>query len=241
MPIDLAVGENVRQLRRVGRQPAERLVQNILRAGPAAFGPLLDLALDTDRLNEEEPECFGPLHALRLLGELPAPEMIAPLLDKLPLPIYDPDEELPRLWASEVPQMIARLGASGVTPLWEIVDDPDAKPTAHGVAIEALAYTTVSAPEVRDAVIGGLRERLGASDDKVFNAYLVMALGNMGVSDVYDHVMALYREGKIDQQIIAPRLARQLLLTRGDLRLACVKHPLQERYEEHGPFPEQPE
>jgi hypothetical protein len=48
--------------------------------------------------------------------------------------------------------------------------------------------------------------------------------------------MALYKAEKIDREIISPGVARQLLLSKGDKRLACAKHPLWERYDQHGPF-----
>jgi len=46
----------------------------------------------------------------------------------------------------------------------------------------------------------------------------------------------------VDRDVIQPGLARQLLLTKDTTsRLACVKHPFWERYDQHGPFAQAPQ
>jgi hypothetical protein len=99
-----------------------------------------------------------------------------------------------------------------------------------------LGYITVVAPATHDAIIAGIRERMERSEDKVLTSHLAIALANMGVSDLYPELMAMYRTGKLDQEILPAAAARQLLLTDSSKRLACAKHPLWERYDQHGPF-----
>lgn len=237
MPVDLKIADYVRQLRRAGMRPGERLVQHILAAGEHAREPLLELALDTDLLHADEPECFAPIHALRLLGELHTPSIIAPLLGKYPLELEYEEEELPQTWATETPQIIGNLGAAAVAPLWAIVDDEARVPSARGAALTALAYASERDPALRDEVVAGMRMRLEQSGDPIFNGQLVSGLANLGVAEVYGQVMRMYREGRIDQQVIPAGTARQLLLSKSEKRLACVHHPLWERYDQHGPFP----
>jgi hypothetical protein len=237
MPLDLAIAEEIKQLRRAGLRPNERRVQHILRAGAAAVGPLLALALETDLLHEDEPECYAPIHALRLLGELGSPEIIAPLLGAFPLDQYYPDEQLPVMWGDEAAQMIGRLGAAAVAPLWAIIDDPSEEIVQRGVALSALAYATVVAPEIRDDVVAGLLERLPRSEDAGLSGHLVAALASLGVASAYKDVMDLYRPGRLDTVIVQPATARQLLLSGGSASaLACAAHTLWERYDHHGPF-----
>src|SRR6185436_7464032 len=106
MPLDLAIAEEIKQLRRAGLRPNEHRALHILRAGEAAVGPLLALALDTELLREDEPQCYAPLHALRLLGELKSPEIVVPLLRAYPIEQDYPDQQLPLMWADEAAQMI---------------------------------------------------------------------------------------------------------------------------------------
>jgi hypothetical protein len=239
MSLDLAVGEYVKQLRRAGPRPAEHLVRHILQGGAGAVGPLLALALDTDLLHEDVPDCYAPIHALRLLGELPSTEIVAPLLRVFPIEQEYVDEELPVLWADEAAQMIGRQGASVVEPLWAVVDDPDWDMVGRGVALMALTYASNVAPEIRDDVVQGALERLERSDDERMTAHLISALSSMGIGSAYQQIMELYRAHKVETSIIPPATARQLLLAAGPAtRLECAKHPLWERYDRHGPHPE---
>lgn len=237
MILDLTIADKVKQLRREGIRPSEQVVRSITKAGEAASGPLLALAIDVDLLHEEEPECYAPIHALRLLGEVGSPEIVEPLLRELPVELDYEDEELPQMWADEVPQIIGHLGAATAEPLWRIADDEGWNMAARSAALVALTYTTAVAPETQQTVAAGLRERLERTEDKIFASHLVVALANMGVRDVYADVMARYRAGKIAQEIIPAGAARQLLLTDGAKRLACANHPLWERYDQHGPYP----
>jgi hypothetical protein len=239
MSLDLAVGEYVKQLRRAGPRPAEHLVRHILQGGAGAVGPLLALALDTDLLHEDVPDCYAPIHALRLLGELRSTEIVAPLLRVFPIEQEYVDEELPVLWADEAAQMIGRQGASVVEPLWAVVDDPDWDMVGRGVALMALTYAGNVAPEIRDDLVQGALERLARSDDERMTAHLISALSSMGVGSAYQQIMELYRAHKVETSIIPPATARQLLLAAGPAtRLECAKHPLWERYDRHGPHPE---
>lgn len=235
MQLDFAIGDKVKQLRREGLRPSEKLATQITRAGDAAAGTLLALATDTELLHEDAPECYAPIHALRLLGEVAAAEIIQPLLREFPVELDYEDERLPQLWAEEVPQIIGHLGAPAAEPLWAIADDPDWAPAARNSALTALTYVTAAAPETYDAIVAGLRERLAAAD-RTYASYLATALANLGVKDMYPEVLALYRAGKIDQEILPAGAARQLLLSDSAKRLACAKHPLWERYDQHGPF-----
>jgi hypothetical protein len=237
MILDLTIGDKVKQLRREGFRPSEALVRTITKAGSAAISPLLALAVDVDLLHEDEPECFAPLHALRLLGEVGSPEIIEPLLREFPVELDYEDEQLPKLWVEEAPQIIGHLGAAAVEPLWAIADDESWNMAARSGALLALGYATAVDPSVKDAVVAGMRARLARTEETIFASHLVVGLANIGVRDAYADVMALYRVGKIAQEIIPAGAARQLLLSDGLQRLNCAKHPLWERYDQHGPHP----
>jgi hypothetical protein len=237
MILDLAISDKVKQLRREGLRTSEQVVRSIVKAGAAAAGPLLALATDIDLLHQDEPECFAPIHALRLLGELGSAEIVEPLLRELPVELDYEDEQLPRMWAEEAPQIIGHQGGAAVETLWRIADDESWNMAARSSAMLALTYATSVEPSIKDAIVAGLRERLERTEDITFASHLVVALANMGAREIYADVMARYREGRLAQEIIPAGAARQLLLTDGSQRLACAKHPLWERYDQHGPFP----
>lgn len=237
MPIETPAGELVRQLSRVGLRPDERLVRQILAQGAAARVALLSLATDIPALHEPMPTCLGPLHALRLLGELPDVSIIRPLLAALPIPIEDPEYDIPAsLYAQEILQIIGRVGAAALPELWAIADDASVADQSRGAAANALAYVATYAPEVRDAVIAEARRRLAdESLPDVAIAGAVALLTEIGDAPSYKAVMAAYRAGKVDQSRMPAAAARQFLLGGGRGDLKCVSHPLWERYDEHGP------
>jgi hypothetical protein len=236
MLLELGVAEKVRQLRREGFRPSEQLARSIIRAEHAAIGPLLTLATDVNLLHQDVPECFAPLHALRLLGELGSVEIIEPLLRQFPISLDYDEEELPQTWVNEVAQIIGHLGAQAIEPLWRIADEESWNIAARSGALTALGYVTAVDPATHDAIIAGIRERIEGSEDKLLASHLAIALANLGAGDLYPELMAMYRAGKLDQEILPAAAARQLLLSDSTKRLACAKHPLWERYDQHGPF-----
>lgn len=235
MIVDLTINEKVKQLRREGIRPAEHLVRSIVRAGEAAVGPLLALATDIGLMHEDDPECFAPLHALRLLGEVGSVAIIEPLLRELPVELEYDGEELPKLWAEETAQIIGHLGSVAIEPLWRLADDEAWNIPARSAAALALGYVTAIEPGRRDEIIAGLRERLDRAEDMVIASHLVIGLANIGAREAYDDVMARYRAGKLVHAIIPPGAARQLLLSDSSKRLGCATHTLWERYDQHGP------
>lgn len=239
MVLELGIADKIKQLQREGLRPADKLITTIGRAGSAAFGPLLELATNVELLHEDEPQCYAPIHALRLLGEVGTVEMIEPLFRQLPIELDYEDEELPQKWVEELPQIVARLGAPAVEPLWRIADDADWILAARSSALIALTYVTAADPTTHDTIAAGLRARLAATEDRELASHLVIALANLGLKDAYAEIMPLYRAGKIDQGIIPAGAARQLLLSDSSKRLACVNHPIGERYELHGLAAEQ--
>lgn len=148
MTIETPVHNLIQQLRRIGRRPPEPLVERILKHGAAARAPLLDLATDVQLLEEEEPVCWSPLHALRLLGELPDTIIIKPLIRKLPITTYDEENDASGLWATEVLLIIGHCGAPAYPLLWNWVNTREHNQSSRGAALHALSHvaTLISSP-----------------------------------------------------------------------------------------------
>lgn len=235
MPIDTPVGDLVRQLSRVGLRPDERLVGRILEHGAEARPALLALATDTEALHGELPAALGPLHALRLLGELPDGEIIAPLLGCLPLQIYGEEDVPSRIFATEVLQIIGRVGAPAVPLLWAYADDPANGSPGRVAAVGALSFVTAYAPETHDEVLAEARRRLEQGDGPEALTGVVTLLSELGDAASYRAVMAAYRDGRVSKEQAPAATARQFLLGGGRRDLSCVNHPLFERYDHHGP------
>jgi hypothetical protein len=236
MPIETPLRTLVEQLRRAGLRPERRLVEQILAHGDAARPELLRLATDTALLHTKLPELLAPLHALRLLGEVPGTDMILPLLQTLPIDIYGEQDVPSRLFATEVSQIIGRIGAPAMPVLLAIGNDPTESIIVRGAAITVLVDVVAAVPDLRTEVIALARELL-TNDDLVLATGAAGVLSDLGDSASYRAIMDSYRNGRIDKEQLPPAGVRQLILSGGRNDLACVLHPLWERYDHHGPFP----
>ncbi|MCS6881241.1 MAG: hypothetical protein RMK84_02960 [Oscillochloridaceae bacterium] len=226
----------VRQLRRAGLRPSERLVEQILAPGPAARSELLKLATNTEDLHAPMPATLGPLHALRLLGELPDVSIIAPLLEALPAPTWSETDVPARLYNQEALEIIGRTGAPALPALLSYADDESHPPLARMLAMACLSYVATRAPEVRDTVIVEARHRLEAESARPVSTGAAMALSDLGDKDSYQVVMAAYRAGRVDQAAAPAATARQYLLGGGRASVGNVHYGFFERYDRYGPF-----
>lgn len=218
-------------------RPTDKTIRQVLQYGQQAVPGLIQIASDHDLLHSSEPEVYAPLHALRLLGELMNPE-IATMLLLLANDMAEHEEErVPAIWLSDAPQLLARLGSQGIDLMFGHLDNPGLPLESRCMAGETLGFIVGVAPEAYDQIVAGLQTRL-ESDDTAVVTSAVVGLALLGVTDSYQQIMRLYREKKIDANQIAASEARQLLLSKAEKRLACARHPLAERYEQHGPFPE---
>lgn len=239
MPVDTPVVDLVRQLRRIGLRPPERLVERIIAHGAEARDPLLAMATDRELLHEEPPGCYGSIHALRLLGELRDPTTIGPLLQQFPLELNYEDEPVPLVWSQDVRQLVGRIGAPAVEVLWAWFDNMGHHEATRAAACDALAYASVADQSLREGLISGFRQRLAETDDRFMAALIVFALARMAAAEAYGQVLEAYRAGRVDTSFLPLSEARQLILGKGAPNLSCVNHTLAERYEQHGPFPPQ--
>lgn len=234
MVIDFAVLEQLKNLRRTGPQLNEQLTKNILRLSSAALPQLIELATDVEGVQKPKPECYAPIHALRLLGELNQAEMVKPLLSQFPIKQVQPNENLVMMWIDEVPQMIGRAGAAALPELWSVIDDAEQTIEARGMACASLPYVTLFAPETREGTIIALHERLNASEDNQLTAHYIWALGYLGAGEVYSDILTAFRQNRVELKVVTAAQARQLLLSKeATARLKCGTHTLQERYQQH--------
>lgn len=240
MQPDLSTAALVQNLRRVGLRPSQRTIDAILERGQEAVAPLLNLALDTNALLEPEPASLGPVHALRLLGELKPSAAAEPLLNAVPLPEPEQPGQGGFLWSQEVPQIVANFGADVLPVALKIADDLEIPALRRGAAYATLSFLATTAPELRADIIKALHERLEREPDDTARGYIVAALAQLQAREAYDDVMAAYKARRVDRNIMSASDARQLMLgTQTRRQLDCALHTLAERYDQHGPYSEE--
>jgi hypothetical protein len=242
MPIETPLSNLVAQLSRAGLRPEKRQVDQILAYGPAARGELLNLATKLEDLHTTESiaATLGPLHALRLLGEIPDVAMILPLLSGLPLDIYGDDDVPARLYGNELLQIIGRIGAPAIPALVAIAEDASSSDATRSAALNALAFVVAAAPATRAEALGIARGFLADLSNTVLATAAAVTLSDLGDEESYRPIMNAYRNRQLDQERAPAATVRQFLLGGGRQDLACVNHSFWERYEHHGPFAAQP-
>src|SRR5690349_7286045 len=99
------------RLRKAGEEPSREIFDEILAYGHEAVAPLIALATD-DLLyivESDLPDAWTPYHAIRLLGELRAPEAVAPLMTLL-----EKDDDYVDQY---LPESLSQIGRPAVEPL----------------------------------------------------------------------------------------------------------------------------
>jgi hypothetical protein len=227
------INQLVTQLQRVGLRPTEQQWATIKEAGATAESALLDLALDKISLGKTEPTSLGPIHALRLLGEINTVETstIEQLLHVLPMDDFDPASQAPFVWRQDLPQIIGRWGQATIELAQPLGGDTTAPPAQRVLAIDTLGYAVEVEPTLRDDVVAFLRQQLATVDEPLVGASIVRTLSLLHVGDAYKDVMEAYKRGVVDREVIPATEARQQLLNpRLKNNLGCVSHTLVERY-----------
>jgi tetratricopeptide (TPR) repeat protein len=150
-------------------------------------------------LNEihEEPQCWAPMHACRLLGELEAESAVRPLLDLLLEQGGDPR------WTYELPEVISRIGEPAVPELLKFLRDFPDNTAASGTAIESLGMLAAQHPAVRPSLIEVLERELARHEEKdnVLNGVLVTASIDARAVELIPAIRAAFEAGTVDEVI----------------------------------------
>jgi tetratricopeptide (TPR) repeat protein len=211
-------------LRQAGEHPDPALLDAIRAQGPAVTPALMTLATDEQLLagEDDRPETWAPLHAVRLLGEMDAVEAIAPLL-----PLFERVEE--GEWLTEILQTaFGRLGRPALTPLRALLSDRGRDIWTRGRAADGLKELARYHPELRGEVIAALTAHLDAAEAEpsaeTLNALVVSTLLDLEAEEEAAPAMRrAFAEDRVDQRIVGPESvpgAADLPVARATPRLA---------------------
>lgn len=164
--------------------------------GREHVGDLVRMATDP-ALSEQDPdaaEVWAPIHAIRVLAHLRAPEAAEPLLGLL-LEGFDDD------WLiEELVSALSRIGSPSLPVLVRVLADDRAPDLARNVAAEVLGKIPGREPDARAEVVAALAAALRRFEDNraELNAMLVLALVDAGAGEHAGLMREAFEAGRVD-------------------------------------------
>ncbi|TAK34359.1 MAG: DUF1186 domain-containing protein [Chloroflexota bacterium] len=198
------------KLRRAGQNPPQSLLDRVKAHGQQAVRPLIEMAVDEKLYYAEQdsPEVWAPLHAIRMLGELGAAEAVEPLL-----PLFEWDDD----WlATALPDAFGGIGEPAVAPLCSLLFDRTKDVWARGRAADALSAIGQRHPETRTEVVHALTARLDPAesqtpDDEILNGFVIIGLRDLGAVEAGLAVLRAFEEDRVDTMTIRLEDVREKL------------------------------
>ncbi len=179
----------------------ERLNYAALGISSADVPDLIRMA--TDKLlhegPDESPVVFAPIHAWRALGELRAPEAIAPLVQ-----IFQRVDDYPDDWVGEdVPRVLGGFGAAVIAPVAAYLADATRGEWSRVIAAKTFRYIGKSHPELRNECVAVLNAQLErfAEQSETVNAFLISPLIDLKAVEFMPLIERAFASGRVDEMV----------------------------------------
>lgn len=193
------------QLREAGEKPKRALRDAVRTLGPVVAPALIGMATDRSlhEADQESPEIWAPLHAIRLLGEMGTAEAIDPLLALLTDDQHGVDD-----WLDEVLlEYFSKIGRPAVLPLRTVLFGHSADTAAQSIVIDALVKMAQAHLDLRDEVVATLTARLDpaesrAPEDETVNAFVISALLDLQAAEARPAILQAFDDDRVDYRIV---------------------------------------
>ena len=175
----------------------------------AALGISMDAVPDLIRMATDEqlnngpqksPLVWAPVHAWRALGQLRAPEAIAPLLT-----LFQRVDDFEDEWVqSDLPEALAQIGALALGPTVDYLADTTHGEWARVSAADALGHIGQTHPELRAECVARLAAQLGkfAEQSETLNAFLVSPLWDLRAVEAMPVIEYAFASGRVDESVM---------------------------------------
>ena len=143
---------------------------------------------------EDERAYWGPIHALRALGQLKAVETVKPILYTLQ------ELELAEFWTEDVPHAIAAVGEGAIPDLKSYLADTSQESYHRTVAAEAFVHMAGQYPELRETCIETLAGQLQhyQQNDLELNGFLIAYLLDLEAADRAPLMQEAFEAERVD-------------------------------------------
>jgi hypothetical protein len=173
--------------------------------GPEHIPDLIRMATDHEirtiepkEGEEEEPEFWGPIHAIRALGQLHAETAIEPLVNLL-AELKDDEWML-----EEFPSVYGLIGPAAIPTLAAYLVDASHEMYSRSYAANALEEIGKRHPESRSESIAALSKQLEAfeENDYELNAFLIGNLTHLKAVETLPLIERAFKADRVDEFVI---------------------------------------
>ncbi len=173
--------------------------------GPEHIPDLLRMAtdrelrgLESEEGEEEKPEFWAPIHALRTLGQLHAEAAAEPLVNMLSE--VDQDNWI----QEELPQIYALIGPAAIPALTAYLADSTHDVYTRGFAAESLETIAQKYPESRSECISAISKQLEEyeENDYELNAFLIASLSHLKAIETLPLIERAFEADRVDEFVI---------------------------------------
>jgi Protein of unknown function (DUF1186) len=147
---------------------------------------------------EDDPDFWAPLHAIRALGQLHAEAAIEPLVNMLPEVINDD-------WIQEeLPQVFVLIGPPAIPALSAYLTDSSNDMYSRGSAAENLETIGRRYPETRSECISVISKQLEKfeENDYELNAFLIATLSRLKAVETLPLIERAFEADRVDDFVI---------------------------------------
>lgn len=164
---------------------------------------LVRMATDMELFFNDESEgtWAAPIHAWRALGQLRAPQGVAPLIEVLRFP-WEEDDELDEWRNDEIPAVLAQIGEAALEPTGALLHDRSQPMWGRISAAKGVSGIGKNYPNLRDRCVALLTEVLGTyANGKVLNGAVIGNLLDLNAVESLEIIREAYSRGKVDPAV----------------------------------------
>ncbi len=173
--------------------------------GPEHIPELIRMASDRELRDiegevyeDDDPDYWGPLHAIYALGQLHAEEAIEPLVDLLP-ELFDDEWML-----EELPKVFGMLGPAAIPNLEAYLADTSREMYSRSYASNGLIEIAEMHPESREKCIAIISKQLEKyeENDYELNSFLITDLMQLKAVETLPLIEQAFKADRVDEFIV---------------------------------------
>jgi hypothetical protein len=154
--------------------------------------------LEEEEYEDEDPDFWGPIHAIRALGQLHAEAAVEPLVNLL-TELKDDEWML-----EELPSVYGMIGPVAIPALSAYLADPSHDMYSRGFAAESLEAIGKKYPESRSECISVISKQLEEfeENDYELNAFLIASLAHLKAVETLPLIERAFEADRVDEFVI---------------------------------------